>query len=83
MFMFITVEIQYGIGDHFGKQEKDGGLREITKVNIDNDERLLPNITWAQKPPNISNLRETQIQSSAEACFFKEFKFWLHQVFVI
>ena len=71
MFMSNTMDSQYGIRDHFGEQEKDGGLREITKVNIDDDERLLPDITWAQKPPNISNLRETQIQSSAEACFFK------------
>lgn len=59
MSMSITVDSQYGRHGCLEEQEEDEGLGEIIKVKIEDEERLLLDIMWAQKPPNISDLQKT------------------------
>lgn len=57
--MSITVDSQYGRDGCLEEQEEDEGLGEIIKVKIEDEEHLLLDIMWAQKPPNISDLQKT------------------------
>ena len=62
--------------------KKAGGYGEVSKVQIHGDERLSPDITWAEKTPKTSDLQKARIQVSAEACVLKSthpgfIKFWV------
>src|SRR5665213_2255505 len=62
--------------------KKVGGYGEVTKVKIEGDDRLPPEITWAEKTPKTSDRQKARIQVSAEACVLKSthpgfIKFWL------
>ena len=61
---------------------KVGGYGEVRKVRIEGDDRLPPEITWAEKTPKTSDRQKARIQVSAEACVLKSthpgfIKFWL------
>ena len=51
--------------------KKVGGYGKVGKVRIEGDDRLSPDITWAEKTPKTSDRQKARIQVSAEACVYR------------
>src|SRR5665213_1028276 len=76
------VDSRYGECRESEKHQEGGGYGEVTKVKIEGDDRVPPEITWAEKTPKTSDRQKARIQVSAEACVLKSthpgfIKFWL------
>lgn len=71
MLTLVNVDFQYNEDGGLGVQEKKLGVVEISKVKIENDERLFQDFTWAQKSAKMNDMQKAVIQASIETCVLR------------